>query len=189
MNLILQKLVTVLDECDFLWKDKTKKIPLIIRLSLNLFRPRSRSSRSSRADDSSVASSRTGRKQERPPSRDLAQSGRRSNNQSRDYTDDSYTLTESEMSFDIPETRPRRSSRDVRSGRRSVDLPIKEEEEGEDFWRITPHHTDVSLCCDSEDLHSQRFQLFVFLSFSLLMLLNSVSEDFEESGKFIIIWL
>lgn len=35
------------------------------------------------------------------------------------------------MSFDIPETRPRRSSRDVRSGRRSVDLPIKEEEEGE----------------------------------------------------------
>ncbi|XP_065933670.1 serine/arginine repetitive matrix protein 2 isoform X4 [Magallana gigas] len=92
-------------------------------------RPRSRSSRSSRADDSSVASSRTGRKQERPPSRESAQSGRRSNNQSRDYTDDSYTLTESEMSFDIPESRPRRSSRDVRSGRRSVDLPIKEEEE------------------------------------------------------------
>ncbi|XP_061164853.1 uncharacterized protein LOC133173820 isoform X2 [Saccostrea echinata] len=93
-------------------------------------RPRSRSSRSSRADDSlSVASSRTGHKQERPPSRESARSGRKSNNQSRDYTDDSYTLTESEMSFDIPETRPRRSSRDVRSGRRSVDLPIKEEEE------------------------------------------------------------
>lgn len=175
---------------DFLWKDKTKKIPLIIRLSLNLFRPRSRSSRSSRADDSSVASSRTGRKQERPPSHDSAQSGRRSNNQSRDYTDDSYTLTESEMSFDIPETRPRRSSRDVRSGRRSVDLPIKEEEEGEDFWRIyASSHWCLTLLWLKEDLLSQRFQLIVFLSFSLLMLLNSVSEDFEESGKFIIIWL
>lgn len=96
-----------------------------------LFRPRSRSSRSSRADDSSVTSSRNGQKPERPPSRESARSGRRSHNQSRDYTDDSYTLTESEMSFDIPETRPRRSSRDVRSGRRSVELPIKEEEEGE----------------------------------------------------------
>lgn len=125
-------------------RTRLKKLPgSIIRLSLNSFRPRSRSSRSSRADDSSVASSRTGRKQERPPSRESAQSGRRSNNQSRDYTDDSYTLTESEMSFDIPESRPRRSSRDVRSGRRSVDLPIKEEEEGEDLMRIyaSPH------CC------------------------------------------
>lgn len=40
------------------------------------------------------------------------------------------------MSFDILEFRLRRFSRDVRSGRRSVDLLIKEEEEGEDLMRI-----------------------------------------------------
>ena len=119
-----------------------------------LFRPRSRSSRSSRADDSSVTSSRNGQKPERPPSRESARSGRRSHNQSRDYTDDSYTLTESEMSFDIPETRPRRSSRDVRSGRRSVELPIKEEEEGEGMLPWWHFHTSrgITWWCVFRDL-------------------------------------
>lgn len=141
-------------------------------------RPRSRSSRSSRADDSmSVASSRSGRKQERLSSHESVRSGRKSNNQSQDYTDDSYTLTESEMSFDIPETRPRRSSRDVRSGRRSVDLPIKEEEEGE-----------ILLLWVNAYIHVQQNQQ-VWCKFILcteLITVNFIAEDFEESGKIII---
>ncbi|KAK3087416.1 hypothetical protein FSP39_005595 [Pinctada imbricata] len=87
-------------------------------------RPRSRS----RPDDThSITSSRSGRR-----SQDSARPRTRRDQaaQSRDYTDDSYTLTtESEMSFDIPERPGSRRGRNHGHSRGSIDRAIQEEEE------------------------------------------------------------
>ncbi|XP_063423913.1 titin homolog isoform X2 [Mytilus trossulus] len=89
-------------------------------------RPNSRQ----RDSDSSMASARV-RNKDRPPSRDSNRSRNRKDqsSQSRDYTDDSYTLTtESEMSFEIPSER--RSNRGGRKRGGSLENTIEEEEEG-----------------------------------------------------------
>lgn len=89
---------------------------------INLFfRPSSRQ----RDSDSSMTSARV--RNDRPPSRDSIRNRRDKSGQTRDYTDDSYTLTtESEMSFEIP-TEPR-GGRKNRGG--SVENTIEEEDEG-----------------------------------------------------------
>lgn len=77
-----------------------------------------------------MASARV-RNKDRPPSRDSNRSRNRKDqsSQSRDYTDDSYTLTtESEMSFEIPSER--RSNRGGRKRGGSLENTIEEEEEG-----------------------------------------------------------
>ncbi|XP_052094415.1 uncharacterized protein LOC127730185 isoform X5 [Mytilus californianus] len=83
-----------------------------------------------RDSDSSMASARV-RNKDRPPSRDSNRSRNRKDQsvQSRDFTDDSYTLTtESEMSFEIPSER--RSNRGGRKRGGSLENTIEEEEEG-----------------------------------------------------------
>ncbi|KAJ8321281.1 hypothetical protein KUTeg_001139 [Tegillarca granosa] len=87
---------------------------------------------SSRA--SSVASNRSSRsnREDRPPSRGSIKGGnqRDQGGQTRDYTDDSYTLTESDMSFEA-DNRPRknRSSLKARRSPGVIEHTIEEEDE------------------------------------------------------------
>ncbi|XP_076090830.1 uncharacterized protein LOC143062899 isoform X3 [Mytilus galloprovincialis] len=98
-------------------------------------RPNSRQ----RDSDSSMASARV-RNKDRPPSRDSNRSRNRKDqsSQSRDYTDDSYTLTtESEMSFEIPSER--RSNRGGRKRGGSLENTIEEEEEERPRSKLSQH--------------------------------------------------
>ncbi|XP_069121674.1 microtubule-associated protein futsch-like isoform X2 [Argopecten irradians] len=94
-------------------------------------RPRSRTRDIETASVSSSRSARSGRSRQddRPSSRGSLRSGSRrdmTTDMSRDFTDDSYTLTESDMSFDSSQV-SRRSRQRPRS---MVEASIQEEEEG-----------------------------------------------------------
>ncbi|XP_021361526.1 uncharacterized protein LOC110455627 [Mizuhopecten yessoensis] len=94
-------------------------------------RPRSRSGDAETASITSSRSARSGRSRQddRPSSRGSLRSGGRrdmTTDMSRDFTDDSYTLTESDMSFDSSQ-HSRRSRQRPRS---MVEASIQEEEEG-----------------------------------------------------------
>ncbi|XP_033758585.1 uncharacterized protein LOC117340908 [Pecten maximus] len=99
-------------------------------------RPRSRSRDMDTASVTSSRSARSGRSRQddRPSSRGSLRSGSRrdmTTDMSRDFTDDSYTLTESDVSFDSSQV-SRRSRQRPRS---MVEASIQEEEEGGDTLR------------------------------------------------------